>query len=261
MPGSIRRRASNTSRACATVGCVTKAPRFGSSVTRPSCARRGRTARMRARDTPKIAASLPRPAWFRAAGARRWPSPAARGCPSSFFPPRTSASEGSPTWCASAAVVVRCRQPWCAKERLTRVAFIVHNAKQDWRQKQPGLAPIFGAGLIGPLAALRRPRRALPGFSTAGHERRLRPRDSKRTRRHGGDTVAADVGIRGGRVVALGHELARGRDEIDAPRQARAAGRRRCPLPPRPADGARRCAWPTTSRPARARRPAAARRR
>jgi dihydropyrimidinase len=30
------------------------------------------------------------------------------------------------------------------------------------------------------------------------------------------DTVAADVGIRGGRVVALGHELGRGRDEIDA---------------------------------------------
>ena len=30
------------------------------------------------------------------------------------------------------------------------------------------------------------------------------------------DTVAADVGIRAGRVVALGHELARGRDEIDA---------------------------------------------
>jgi len=30
------------------------------------------------------------------------------------------------------------------------------------------------------------------------------------------DTVAADVGIRGGRVVALGHELTRGRDEIDA---------------------------------------------
>ena len=26
------------------------------------------------------------------------------------------------------------------------------------------------------------------------------------------DTVAADVGIRGGRVVALGHELGRGRD-------------------------------------------------
>lgn len=30
------------------------------------------------------------------------------------------------------------------------------------------------------------------------------------------ETMQADIGIRGGRVVALGHELARGRDEIDA---------------------------------------------
>ena len=41
--------------------------------------------------------------------------------------------------------------------------------------------------------------------------------------------------------------------EIDAAGRDRHAGRRRCALPPRPADGAAGCAWPTTSTAARAR--------
>ncbi len=45
---------------------------------------------------------------------------------------------------------------------------------------------------------------------------RLRPRNPRWHRRHIGDVFAADVGITGETVVALGRRLAAGKTEIDA---------------------------------------------
>jgi hypothetical protein len=50
--------------------------------------------------------------------------------------------------------LVRRNAPVVRVGRLTRVVFIAHNAMQDWRQKQLGLAPI-----IAPAVADRTPRR------------------------------------------------------------------------------------------------------
>ena len=59
------------------------------------------------------------------------------------------------------------------------------------------------------------------------------------------DTFDADIGIVDGRIVQLGSRPARRRARDRRRRPLRHARRRRCALPPRPADGRRRCAWPT----------------
>ena len=56
--GSISRRASNTSRASATVGLETNAPRLWKTVTIPSCASRAIACRILVRLTPNTAASF-----------------------------------------------------------------------------------------------------------------------------------------------------------------------------------------------------------
>jgi hypothetical protein len=69
------------------------------------------------------------------------------------------------------------------------------------------------------------------------------------------DVFDADIGIAGGRIVYLGQGgqgLPAAAREIDAASTPTATSTSRW---------RRRCAWPTTSSPARARRPAAARRR
>jgi hypothetical protein len=66
-----------------------------------------------------------------------------------------------------------------------------------------------------------------------------------------GDTFDADLGIHGGRVVAIGERLVGG----PVTREIDAAGR----LVTSTSRCRRRCAWPTASRAARAARPAAAR--
>jgi dihydropyrimidinase len=52
------------------------------------------------------------------------------------------------------------------------------------------------------------------------------------------DVFDCDIGIAGGRIVALGQGLPAGAREIDAAGPRRHAGRGRRALPPRPADGA-----------------------
>ena len=71
------------------------------------------------------------------------------------------------------------------------------------------------------------------------------------------DTVACDVGIRGGKIVALGEDLGTADEVIDARGGwcCRAASTATCISPSRAGPAS---SWPTTSRAARARRRSAA---
>ena len=60
------------------------------------------------------------------------------------------------------------------------------------------------------------------------------------------DTMQRDIGMRGGRIAALGEGLAAGARRSTPP-AAGASRRRGRPLPSRPADARGPCAWPTTS--------------